>query len=119
MAGNSMHMAMSGGGAPEAQMQPPSNGGGGAFALPAALLAQYPALQGIQWDQLAAGGPDDMDGGEMVSVSGRSSYDASSGAESYFEDEDGVYVSGTGTGVGRGQGYAGAGHDWASDYEGR
>ena len=115
MMGNSMHMSM-GGGAPEAQMQPPSNG---AFALPAALLAQYPALQGIQWDQLAGGGPDDMDAGEVVSVSGRSSFDASSGAESYFEDEDGGYVSGPGTGFGPGQGYAATGHDWASDYEGR
>ena len=119
--GNSMQQHMAMGGAPEAQMQPPgSNNNGGAFALPAALLAQYPALQGIQWDQLAAGGPDDMDAGEMVSVSGRSSYDASSGAESYFEDEDGGYVWGPGTGFGPGQGYAAAaGHDWASDYEGR
>jgi hypothetical protein len=50
--------------------------------LPAALLAQYPALAGIQWDQLPPGNPDEMEG----DISGRSSFDASSGGE-YFEDE--------------------------------
>lgn len=114
-------MPMSGGpngmGAPEAQMQPPSLNG--SFPLPAAILAQYPALQGLQWDQLSTGGPEDMDGGDAISVSGRSSFDASSGAESYFEDEDGGYVSGPGTGFGPGQGFAHGGHDWSSDYEGR
>ncbi|KAL8693690.1 MAG: hypothetical protein Q9218_001547 [Villophora microphyllina] len=91
--------------------QPMMNGG---FALPAALLAQYPALQGLQWDQLAGPGP-----GDEGDISGRSSFDASSGAESgYYEDEglDGGYTSGPGTGFAP-HGYAG--HEWASDYEGR
>lgn len=95
--------------------QPIMNGG---FALPAALLAQYPALQGLQWDQLAGPGP-----GEEGEISGRSSFDASSGAESgFYEDEgvDGGYVSGPGTGFATAQGWAGdTGHEWASDYEGR
>ncbi|KAF1940173.1 hypothetical protein EJ02DRAFT_380236 [Clathrospora elynae] len=75
--------------------------------LPAALLAQYPALAAIQWDQLPAGPPDD-DG----DISGRSSFDASSGGE-YFEDEGDyqgqqpIYAGGNGNG-------------WASDsYDGR
>jgi transcription factor CRZ1 len=55
----------------------------GSYALPAALLQQYPALAGIQWDQLPAGPPDDMEG----DISGRSSFDASSGGE-YYDDED-------------------------------
>ena len=59
----------------------------GAFTLPAALLQQYPALQGLQWDQLA-GGPDEGD------ISGRSSFDASSGGDYYEEDEgEGGYMS--------------------------
>ncbi|KAL9605206.1 MAG: hypothetical protein Q9179_001600 [Wetmoreana sp. 5 TL-2023] len=95
--------------------QPMMNGG---FALPAALLAQYPALQGLQWDQLAGPGP-----GDEGEVSGRSSFDASSGAESGYYEDDGVeggYASGPGTGFGPGHGWAGdAGHEWASDYEGR
>ncbi|MCJ1358264.1 MAG: hypothetical protein MMC33_008263 [Icmadophila ericetorum] len=86
------------------------------FALPAALLAQYPALQGLQWDQLQSGPADD---GEL---SGRSSFDASSGGE-YYDDEEGGggYVSGPGTGYGGSWagGVAGGGNDWASDYEGR
>ena len=86
------------------------------FALPAALLAQYPALQGLQWDQLQSGPADD---GEL---SGRSSFDASSGGE-YYDDEDGGggYVSGPGTGYGGSWagGVAGGGNEWASDYEGR
>lgn len=106
-----------GGGAPEAHMQHHHSQGG--FALPAALLAQYPALQGLQWDQLAAGNPqDEMDG--EGGVSGRSSFDASSGAESYFEEEEGGYVSGPGTGFGAaGFGAAVGGNGWGSDYEGR
>ena len=51
----------------------------GVFTLPAALLQQYPALQGLQWDQLPAGPDDD--------ISGRSSFDASSGGD-YYEDDD-------------------------------
>ena len=61
--------------------QPPMNGGGG-FTLPAALLAQYPALQGLQWDQMPAG----TDEGD---ISGCSSFDASSGGDYYDEDEEG------------------------------
>ncbi|KAL8937805.1 MAG: hypothetical protein Q9211_003500, partial [Gyalolechia sp. 1 TL-2023] len=95
--------------------QPMMNGG---FALPAALLAQYPALQGLQLEQLAGPGP-----GDEGEISGRSSFDASSGAESgYYEDEgvEGGYVSGPGTGFATAQGWVGdAGHEWASDYEGR
>ena len=52
----------------------------GVFTLPAALLQQYPALQGLQWDQLATT-PEDGD------ISGRSSFDASSGGD-YYEDDD-------------------------------
>ena len=63
----------------------------GGFTLPAALLAQYPALQGMQWDTMT--GQDDP--GEL---SGRGSFDASSGGE-YYDDDDpnGGYVSGPGT----------------------
>jgi hypothetical protein len=83
---------------------------GGGFTLPAALLAQYPALQGLQWDN--------MPGDDLEEVSGRSSFDAGSGADSYFEDEDG-YVSGPGVGAGAGGWHGGGvGHEWASDYEG-
>ncbi|KAL9001635.1 MAG: hypothetical protein Q9188_005401 [Gyalolechia gomerana] len=95
--------------------QPMMDGG---FALPAALLAKYPALQGLQWDQLAGPGP-----GDEGEISGRSSFDASSGAESGFYEDEGVeggYVSGPGTGFATAQGWVGdAGHEWASDYEGR
>ena len=107
---------MGGGGAAEAHMHHNPQG-----AFPAALLAQFPALQGLQWDQLAAGNPqDEMDGEGGGVVSGRSSFDASSGAESYFDEDEGGYVSGPGTGFG-GHGFTAAagGHDWASDYEGR
>ncbi|KAF2809699.1 uncharacterized protein BDZ99DRAFT_388847 [Mytilinidion resinicola] len=76
------------------------------YGLPAALLAQYPALAGIQWDQLPAGGPDDIEG----EISGRSSFDASSGGE-YYEEEDESYGQPNPSGV-----YTAGG--WASDYEG-
>ncbi|KAL8874161.1 MAG: hypothetical protein Q9174_000466 [Haloplaca sp. 1 TL-2023] len=87
----------------------------GVSAFPAALLAQYPALQGLQWDQLAGPGP-----GDDGDISGRSSFDASSGAEGYYDDDgvEGGYASGPG--FGPGQGWVGdGGHEWASDYEGR
>ncbi len=109
-----------------------SGGGGagvnsGAFTLPAALLAQYPALQGLQWDQLGAPGP-----GDEAELSGRGSFDAGSGGD-YFDDDDGSgtgsgYVSAAGTGFagqgqghgqGQGQGMGWGSGDWASDYEGR
>ena len=69
----------------------------GGFTLPAALLAQYPALQNLQWDQLASTPDDNSD------IGGRSSFDASSGGEFGFGDDDdssqvGGYVSGPGNG---------------------
>ncbi|KAF1960309.1 hypothetical protein CC80DRAFT_404389 [Byssothecium circinans] len=69
--------------------------------LPASLLAQFPALAGIQWDQLPPGAPDEVEG----DISGRSSFDASSGGELFDDEGDypnqqNVYASG-----------------WASDYE--
>lgn len=60
------------------------------FTLPAALLAQYPALQTIQWDQIAPQTDDNSD------IGGRSSFDASSGGEFGFGDDDG-YLSGAGS----------------------
>ncbi|OQE45876.1 hypothetical protein PENCOP_c001G03543 [Penicillium coprophilum] len=54
----------------------------GNFVLPAALLAQYPALQNLQWDQISAVGDDP---GE---IGGRSSFDASSGGEFGFDEDD-------------------------------
>ena len=47
----------------------------GNFVLPAALLAQYPALQNLQWDQIPAAEEE---------IGGRSSFDASSGGEFGF-----------------------------------
>ncbi|KAK2823840.1 hypothetical protein FQN49_007567 [Arthroderma sp. PD_2] len=61
---------------------PGMDGHGGSFTLPAALLAQYPALQGLQWDQIAPPADDNSD------IGGRSSFDASSGGEFGFGDED-------------------------------
>lgn len=54
----------------------------GNFILPAALLAQYPALQTLQWDQIPAAGDDPGD------IGGRSSFDASSGGEFGFDEDD-------------------------------
>lgn len=70
--------------------------------LPAALLAQYPALAGIQWDQLPPGNPEEMEG----DISGRSSFDASSGGE-YFDEESDYQ--------GQQPVYAGNDGGWASD----
>lgn len=72
----------------------------GNFVLPAALLAQYPALQTLQWDQIAPAGDDHSD------IGGRSSFDASSGGEFGFdEDESGMSsVSGISGGYGNNQG---------------
>lgn len=66
---------------------------GGSFVLPAALLAQYPALSNIQWDQLAntADDPGDMLGG------GQGGFDGSSGGEFNFDD-----MSDDGSGLGSG-----------------
>lgn len=96
--------------------------GANGFTLPAALLLQYPALQGIQWDQLGQTGQ-----GEDGEVSGRSSFDAGSQGDG-FDDDDGEYMSGGaggGGGGGGGAGFGGAGGwppeagEWHSDYEGR
>ena len=100
-----------------AGMVPPQaldvNGGG--FTLPAALLAQYPALQGLQWDQLGAPGAAGDDG----EMSGRSSFDASSVGDFYDDEAEGSgYVSGPGTAYGSAWA-GGGGPDWTSDYEGR
>ena len=104
---------------PGMPMQPPPQAldvGAAGFTLPAALLAQYPALQGLQWDQLGAAGPGGADEGEL---SGRSSFDASSTGEFYDDEGEGSgYVSGPGTAYGSAWA-GGGGPDWASDYEGR
>ncbi|EGX90234.1 C2H2 type zinc finger protein [Cordyceps militaris CM01] len=63
----------------------------GNYALPAALLAQYPALAAMNWSAQEMGGMDD-------DLSGRSSFDASD----YDDGEDGGYMSGPGTGYGEG-----------------
>ncbi|KAK2797414.1 hypothetical protein FQN50_009215 [Emmonsiellopsis sp. PD_5] len=75
----------------QAMTVPSMDGQSGGFTLPAALLAQYPALQTLQWDQLASQPDDtsDLGGG------GRSSFDASSGGEFGFGDDDN---SGVGSG---------------------
>ncbi|KAL2828721.1 hypothetical protein BDW59DRAFT_159516 [Aspergillus cavernicola] len=71
----------------------------GNFILPAALLAQYPALSTLQWDQIPAGPDDTSD------VGGRNSYDASSGGEYGFDDdESGISVSGISGGYASDQG---------------
>ncbi|KAG6001666.1 hypothetical protein E4U21_003983 [Claviceps maximensis] len=64
----------------------------GNYALPAALLQQYPALAQMNWSASDAGTGMDDD------ISGRSSFDASD----YDEIDDGGYVSGPGTGYGNG-----------------
>lgn len=61
------------------------------FALPASLLAQYPALAQMNWQTQDVGGVEDE-------LSGRSSFDASD----YDEGEDNGYVSGPGSGFGEG-----------------
>ena len=84
----------------------------GNYALPQALLAQYPALAQMNW----AGG--DMGGGNPMDddLSGRSSFDASD----YDDGDDGGYVSGPGTGFGPGGMQEGFGEiGYASDYGGR
>ncbi|KAI9934155.1 hypothetical protein ASPWEDRAFT_50154 [Aspergillus wentii DTO 134E9] len=72
----------------------------GNFVLPAALLAQYPALQTLQWDQIPANADEPSD------IGGRSSFDASSGGEFGFDDdESGISsVSGISSGYGSNQG---------------
>ena len=71
----------------------------GNYALPAALLAQYPALATLSWSELPQG-----DVGVDDAPSGRSSFDAS-GSEYYDDGDDGGYLSsGPGPQHGYGQG---------------
>ncbi|KAK6954062.1 hypothetical protein Daesc_004024 [Daldinia eschscholtzii] len=83
----------------------------GGYALPAALLAQYPALAQMNWGQTG-----DM-GNVEDELSGRSSFDASD----YDDGDDTGYVSGPGTGFGEGglQQNFGEQIGYASDYGGR
>jgi hypothetical protein len=69
----------------------------GNYTLPAALLAQYPALATLSWSELPQG-----DVGLDDDPSGRSSFDAS-GSEYYEEDEGGYVSSGPGPGYGQSQ----------------
>lgn len=85
----------------------------GNYALPQALLAQYPALAQMNWSA-----PDMAGGGSGIEdeLSGRSSFDASD----YDDADDGGYVSGPGTGFGQGGMQEGFGEiGYASDYGGR
>ncbi|KAI1333246.1 hypothetical protein F5Y16DRAFT_355226 [Xylariaceae sp. FL0255] len=80
-----------------------------AYGLPAALLAQYPALATMNWSANDMGNVDDE-------LSGRSSFDASD----YDEGDETGYVSGPGTGFGEGGGQQNFGEmGYASDYGGR
>ncbi|KAI0401038.1 hypothetical protein F4802DRAFT_445826 [Xylaria palmicola] len=80
-----------------------------AYGLPAALLAQYPALAQMNWGQNDLGNVDDE-------ISGRSSFDASD----YDDGEETGYVSGPGTGFGEGGSQQNFGEmGYASDYGGR
>ncbi|CAP61217.1 uncharacterized protein PODANS_3_1720 [Podospora anserina S mat+] len=82
----------------------------GNYALPQALLAQYPALAQMNWSDMGGGGGIEDD------ISGRSSYDASD----YDDEADGGYVSGPGTGFGPGGMQENFGEiGYASDYGGR
>ncbi|KAI1872623.1 hypothetical protein JX265_005503 [Neoarthrinium moseri] len=86
-------------------MYPPMDPNQG-FALPASLLAQYPALAQMNWQSNDMGNVEDE-------LSGRSSFDASD----YDEGDEQGYVSGPGTGYGDGgmqQNFGEMGY--ASDY---
>lgn len=79
------------------------------YALPQALLAQYPALATMNWADMGGGS------GMEDDISGRSSFDASD-----YDDEGDGYVSGPGTGFGPGGLQEGFGEmGYASDYGGR
>ncbi|KAI1176821.1 hypothetical protein F4777DRAFT_233292 [Nemania sp. FL0916] len=79
-----------------------------AYGLPAALLAQYPALAQMNWGQNDMGNVEDEMGG-------RSSFDASD----YDDGDETGYVSGPGTGFGEGGGQQNFGEmGYASDYGG-
>lgn len=68
--------------------------GAGGFSLPAALLAQYPALQNIDWSQV----PSNDDPGDLSDVGGMgpTGFDGSSGGEYYDDDLNDDYASSTG-----------------------
>lgn len=85
----------------------PGTGMGG-FMLPAALLAQYPALQNLDWNALANSqqGMMDDDDGELSDIGQRNSFDASSGGEYYDDGADGDYGN---VGAVPGMGYGGSG----------
>ncbi|KAK4496549.1 hypothetical protein PRZ48_012529 [Zasmidium cellare] len=118
--------------APQPMMAQPAVDMMGNF-LPEALLAQYPALRGIDWTNVPQGPP------EEDAYSGRSSFDASSGGE-YYEDisenEMGSYQDsamggmnnnmgmnnmggGMHTGNQQNFGYGNQATDYMSDFEGR
>lgn len=79
------------------------------YALPQALLAQYPVLATMNWADMGGGS------GMEDDISGRSSFDASD-----YDDEGDGYVSGPGTGFGQGGMQEGFGEiGYASDYGGR
>jgi hypothetical protein len=59
----------------------------GNYALPAALIAQYPALATMNWSEMPQG-----EAGLDDDPSGRSSFDAS-GSEYFDEADDGGYIS--------------------------
>lgn len=88
----------------------------GNYTLPAALLAQYPALANLSWSELPQG-----DAGIDDDLSGRSSFDAS-GSEYYDEGDDGGYLSsGPGPQQGYGQGQINDAYNggYSSDIGGR
>ncbi|KAI9734942.1 MAG: DNA-binding transcription factor [Cirrosporium novae-zelandiae] len=82
------------------------------FTLPVALLNQYPALRGLQWDAL----PSNDDPSD---ISGRSSFDAGS-TTGDVDFDDGGYVSGPGAppGMGLSSSWGGGDSGW-SDFSGR
>ncbi|KAI1923388.1 DNA-binding transcription factor [Ophidiomyces ophidiicola] len=75
------------------------DGQASSFTLPAALLLQYPALQTLQWDQIAAQ-PDDNNNSDFRSGG---SFDASSGGEFGLGDDDETGGLGGGSGFVGGQ----------------
>ncbi|TVY45000.1 C2H2 finger domain transcription factor [Lachnellula subtilissima] len=86
----------------------------GNYTLPAALLAQYPALATLSWGEIPQG---DVGIDDEASSGARSSFDAS-GSEYYDEgDEGGGYVSnGPGPQQGYGQGQMNVGYNgYSSD----
>jgi len=73
----------------------------GNYTLPAALLAQYPALATLSWGEIPQGDVGADEEGRSSFDDSRSSFDAS-GSEYYDEGDEGGYVS---SGPGPQQGY--------------